>query len=202
MSGLPPAVIFDLGNVILPFDPLKPCRVLADRTDLEPMQVALRIYKNNLERKFEQGNLTGLEFTRKVGEVLCLALDPNEWRALWSDMFTENEAVSEIVRRLQPNHPLILLSNTNPWHWEYAREKYPILQIFRHRVLSYEVGVLKPHPAIYRAALEHVTDGRRAIFIDDMPINAAGASVMGIAGLVFESAEKLERDLKVHGCRL
>ena len=202
MSDLPPAVIFDLGNVILPFDALKPCRVLAGRCGLEPMQVALRIYKNNLERKFEQGKLTGPEFTQRVGEVLGLTLDPDEWRALWSDMFTENEAVSDIVRRLQPNHPLILLSNTNPWHWEYAREKYPVLQIFEHRVLSYEEGVLKPHPGIYRAALDFVADGRRSVFIDDMAINAAGASVVGITGLRFESAEKLECDLTALGCRL
>lgn len=202
MTSLPPVVIFDLGNVILPFDPLRPCRVLAERIDLEPAAIAQRIYKNNLERKFEQGLIDEDRFSEGVATALGLHLEKSEWKALWTDMFTENEAVSDLVRRLKPHHPLILLSNTNRWHWEHARATYPVLELFDQHILSYEVGVLKPHPAIYRAALEHVRDNRRVIFIDDFAINAAGASILGIKGLVFESAGKLEIDLKALGCML
>jgi len=69
-------------------------------------------------------------------------------------------------------------------------------------VLSYEVGQLKPHPAIYRAALELAGKCERAIFIDDIKVNTDAAQVFGIRGIHFQSAEQLKRDLLTLGCRL
>ena len=191
-----------MGNVILPFDPLKPCRVLAERCRLTPGRVAQFIYGNNLERWFEQGRIDGHQFTRRVSEVLDLELDHDEFHDLWVDMFTENREVSRIVRELKPNHRLILLSNTNPWHWEYARERFTVVSEFDDRVLSYEEGVLKPHPAIYRAALEKTDRSAPVIFIDDVETNVAGAGILGITGLVFCSATQLRQDLTRMGCCL
>jgi HAD superfamily hydrolase (TIGR01509 family) len=100
------------------------------------------------------------------------------------------------------HHRLILLSNTNPWHWHYALEHYPVISDFQDRVLSYEVGVLKPHPAIYRAALEKTRPGDRVIFTDDIETNVAAARIMGISGIHFQSAEQLKQELLALGCHL
>lgn len=194
-------VIFDLGNVVLPFDPLKPCAVLGQKTGRTPVETARLIYQENLERWFEQGKIDGDQFTMGVSRVLGLELNPNEFHKLWADMFTENEDVSALVRRLKPNHRLILLSNTNPWHWRYAREHFPIVSEFSDQVLSYEVGALKPHPAIYRAALEKAGAALRIIFIDDIMTNVDAARLMGMRGIHFQSAEQLKRELATLGCR-
>lgn len=194
-------VIFDLGNVVLPFDPLKPCAVLGQKTGRTPVETARLIYQENLERWFEQGKIDGDQFTMGVSRVLGLELNPNEFHKLWADMFTENEDVSALVRRLKPNHRLILLSNTNPWHWRYAREHFPIVSEFSDQVLSYEVGALKPHPAIYRAALEKAGAAHRIIFIDDIMTNVDAARLMGMRGIHFQSAEQLKRELATLGCR-
>jgi putative hydrolase of the HAD superfamily len=195
-------VIFDMGNVILPFDYLKPCKVLASADDLTPDRVAGLIYGNNLERWFEAGVIDGREFTERVANVLGIELDQDSFRDLWADMFVENEAVSEIVRELKRHHRLILLSNTNRWHWDHAVDHYPIISEFDERVLSFEEGVLKPHPAIYRAALERARQYDGVILIDDMPVNVAGARMLGLTGLVFTSAEQLRLDLRACGCRI
>jgi len=195
------AIIFDLGNVILPFDPLRPCGVLGERAGIGALDACQIIYRNNLERQFEQGKLDGEQFTAGVAATLGIDLEPDSFHDLWIDMFVENEAVSEIVRQLKPRHRLVLLSNINPWHWHYVREKFPILTKFDAVVLSYEEGALKPHPAIYRAALEKTGSAERVIFIDDMAINAAGAQVLGITGVHFHSASQLREDLVRLGCR-
>jgi putative hydrolase of the HAD superfamily len=195
-------VIFDLGNVILPFDPYRPGRVLGERAGISAREALVIIYKNNLERRFEQGLLDGDQFTAGVAAALGIDLEPNGFHDLWCDMFDEDEAVSEIVRQLKPHHRLVLLSNINPWHWEYVHEKWAVLSEFDAVVLSYEVGVLKPHPAIYGAALEKAGSPERAIFIDDMEINAAGAQVLGITGVHFQSASQLREELIRLGCKL
>lgn len=195
-------VIFDLGNVVLPFNPLKPCAVLGERAGMSDSDACQTIYRNNLERRFEQGLLDGDRFTAGVAEALGIGLDPNEFHDLWVDMFVEDEAVSAIVRELKPHHKLILLSNTNPWHWEHAHAKFPVLSEFDAAVASFEVGVLKPHPLVYRAALEKAGSPERAIFIDDIATNAAGAQVLGITGVHFKSAEQLRGELLKLECEL
>lgn len=195
------AIIFDLGNVILPFNPMRPGRVLGERAGISTIEALKIIYRNNLERKFELGKLDGEQFTSKVADALGIDLEPGSFHDLWVDMFDENEAVSKIVRQLKPHHRLVLLSNINPWHWHYARDRFPILSEFDAVVLSYEVGVLKPHPLIYRVALEKAGLAKQVIFIDDMEINAAGAQVLGITGVHFHSAVQLREDLVRLGCR-
>ena len=202
MSEHVTTVIFDLGNVVLPFDPLKPCALLAGMAGKTTNEVMHLIYDNNLERRFEQGMIDGDQFTERVSEVLGLELTTNEFHDLWADMFTENREVSAIVRQLLPHHHLILLSNTNPWHWQHALKHFPIVSEFKDCILSYEVGVLKPHPLIYRAALEKVSPFERVIFIDDVEINVDAARIMGMRGIHFRSADQLRRELVTLGCRL
>ena len=202
MNHQPTTVIFDLGDVILPFDPLKPCAVLGGRIGKTASEAAHLIYHNNLERWFEQGIIDADRFTHDVSSVLQIELSISEFHDLWVDMFAENTEVSQLVRRLKSHHNLTLLSNTNPWHWHYALEHFPIISEFRDRVLSYEVGVLKPHPAIYRAALEKTHSGDRVVFIDDIETNVAAARIMGIHGIHFQSAEQLRQELQALGCRL
>jgi FMN phosphatase YigB (HAD superfamily) len=195
-------IIFDLGNVILPFDPLPPCARLGELCALSAHEVASRIYSNNLERWFEAGIINGSQFTERVGNVLNLELEEDSLRPLWANIFEEDVAVSALIRRLRNHHPLIILSNTNVWHWQHACEHFAIVREIPSRVLSYEEGVLKPHPAIYRAALEKAERSRPAIFIDDIENNAAAARMMGITGVHFQSASQLERDLRDLGCIL
>ncbi|MBU0982392.1 MAG: HAD family phosphatase [candidate division Zixibacteria bacterium] len=199
MAGNPITVIFDLGNVILPFDPLKPCRVLARETGNTPDEVADLIYGHGLERAFEEGKIDGRVFTRECGRVLGIKLEYQRFRNLWADMFTENQAVSALIQWLHSRYPLVLLSNTNVWHWEHALAKYPILGCFSAYVLSYEVGVLKPDIAIYQAARRCVPDGSEAVFIDDIPANAEGAAQAGIHGIQFTDVDRLVHDLTRFG---
>ncbi len=202
MTPSSPTLVFDMGNVILPFDPMKPSAVLASKAKLTPDRVVALIYRNNLERWFEAGIIDGSRFTREVGRALGLELEPDSFREIWADMFVENEAVSDLIRELKPHHRLILLSNTNVWHWDYAVHHFPIVAEFDDRVVSFEEGVLKPHPAIYRAALEKAGGYDEVVFIDDIPVNVAGARILGIKGLVFTSAEQLRQDLRACGCRI
>jgi putative hydrolase of the HAD superfamily len=201
MNHQPATIIFDMGNVILPFDPMKPCAVLGERIGKTAAEVARLIYHNNLERWFEQGIIDGDGFTQNVSAALQTELSTHEFHDLWANMFTENTGVSRLVQQLKPHHHLMLLSNTNPWHWHYALERFPIISEFQDRILSYEVGVLKPHPAIYRAALEKTHHGDSVIFIDDIETNVAAARIMGIHGIHFQSAEQLKQELLALGCR-
>ena len=193
-------VILDVGNVILPFDPLIACRKLESLCGLPAEEVRSRIYDAKLERRFEEGKISGSDFTQGCEEQLGAKIGEEQLRLIWSDMFTENTEMSALIRRLQHNGvPVMLLSNTNEWHWAKATEHFPIISEVTPHVLSYRVGVLKPDPAIYKAALNQVIRNGPVIFTDDIEHNVAGAKDAGMDAILFESAAGFSRDLRERG---
>jgi len=192
-------VIFDVGNVILPFDPMIACRRLAPQCRLNAEDICRRIYETNLERRFEEGKIDGAAFAYGCREALGVNLSDQELRAIWVDMFVEDAEVSDIVREVKQRHPVLLLSNTNEWHWEYVMAKYPIITEIESHILSYQVGCLKPDRRIFEAAARHVDDISQTIFIDDMPHNVEGAQRFGMVGILFESARRLSEQFQQLG---
>jgi HAD superfamily hydrolase (TIGR01509 family) len=85
-----------------------------------------------------------------------------------------------LVRRVRQTMPVGCLSNTNTLHWQDHFERWPILDSFDFRFLSFELGVVKPD----RELFERVADllpmpPSRVLFLDDNLINVAGASAAG-----------------------
>ncbi|MBN1211160.1 MAG: HAD family phosphatase [candidate division Zixibacteria bacterium] len=192
-------VIFDMGNVILPFDPVKPCAILGRLARKIPEEVYDLIYDSQLEYDFEKGVIDGARFAEGCRKALGIDLSDERIKNIWSDMFEENFKVSAIVRSLRGNVQLMLLSNTNEWHFEYAQKHFPIINAFEDYILSYRVGALKPEPKIYEEALKKCRFPDRAIFIDDVKINAVAGEAHGIRGIYFNNYIQLEEDLKAYG---
>lgn len=195
------ALIFDLGRVIVPFDFRLGYARMAERCGLEPDEVRARLKSDGLVRAFESGGIGRHEFHRRVEQLLGTAVPYGEFCEIWFSIFLPETLVSDaFLAALHARHRLVLLSNTNPIHFEMIRERYPELRHFDAFVLSYEVGAMKPEPRIYAAAIEA---GRCAphecFFTDDIPEYVEGARQAGIDAVVFEGQEALERELRARG---
>ena len=69
---------------------------------------------------------------------------------------------------------------TNSFGVEYPREDWP--RLFDATVVSHEVGLRKPDPAIYELALQRLGVGAESVvFVDDMQPNIDAAAAMGMA---------------------
>ena len=99
----------------------------------------------------------------------------------WQQIFTVNEAMWRCVHQLaNPKHSLILISNINAIHCPWIFSAYPEFSYFKHKILSYQIGILKPEPAIYRYAIDHFKlDPKSTLYIDDMPQNIASGREAG-----------------------
>ena len=101
--------------------------------------------------------------------------------------------------------PLFGLTNWSAETFPYARANYPFLKYFRNIVVSGEVKLIKPDPAIYRASLDqvraHLPDIRaeELVFIDDVAENANAASALGWQGIHHVSPEQTRGELKALG---
>lgn len=116
--------------------------------------------------------------------------------ALWSASPGEvNAEVLGILRACRKKAKLVLISNaTSRLHSDLQR--LGIAEDFDYIINSSEVGVCKPDPNIYFAALDTVgATPNQALFIDDNAGHVAAATRLGIAGHTYVGADGLRHEL-------
>ncbi len=196
-------VIFDLGNVIAPFDFMICCRRLVDYSPYSAEDIYRHIFKSPVIYDYEAGSLTSEEFFVRLSDELQLKLDFARFCPIWENIFTENLEVSRIIRSLQNGYRLFLLSNTNELHFEYIYNKFDIMKSFEGYILSYKVGHMKPDPRIFKPALKLAgVAPAEIVYIDDIPEYTQAAADLGICGIHFSSASKLKQQLIHYGVKL
>jgi hypothetical protein len=108
-------------------------------------------------------------------------MDEETFFQVWNCHFRVHHEVMPLVEALLHRCKVALLSNCNDLHWRFVRPQLPLLERFSARVLSYELGLAKPDPEIFRTALRRV--GRppeSCAFFDDVPTFVDAAAVLGI----------------------
>jgi putative hydrolase of the HAD superfamily len=180
------ACLFDIGNVLLPFDYARTWRAISKFCAVSPQERLVEI--GNLTIEHECGRLRGAEFF----DAIQVLLDYSGDRALlvdaWSDIFYVNTPMVEFASHLlSQGMPCHLLSNIGDVHAEYIRGKYPFIAGFSGRVYSFEAGVMKPDPAIFDAAIQQLRfDPARILYIDDKPENVEGGRLAGLRAVSYE----------------
>jgi len=193
-------IIFDLGQVIVGFDHMQLCRQASDFSPHTPEEIFTHMFHSGIIRRFETGALTPDDFYLEVCHALDMDLPCEQFKTVWNTIFTLKADTVRIIERLQ-EFQLLLLSNTNCWHFNYCLENYPVLRLFNAWILSYQVGVYKPDQKIFEAALASASaKPQECIFIDDIEHYTEAARSMGIHAHTFTTAGKLEQflsDLKI-----
>ncbi len=196
------AVIFDVGNVLYGWDPDSfLVRQIAD--DEARMRfvddVGLWQWHETLDggRPYAEA---AADLSEKFPEYAHLI-------AAWSDSFGETitgpvPGVHPIVEALDANGvPLYAITNFSADFWPpfHERER-AFFGRFRGIVVSGEVRLLKPDPAIYFLALDRF--GLRpedALFVDDRLINVEAAEAVGMRAHLFTTAGELRARLEAEG---
>ena len=195
------ALIFDLGKTIVPFDFKRGYAALEQRCPYPAAEIPKRIGTTDLVVRFESGKIEARKFVEELCGILDLQMSYEEFREIWFSIFLPETLIEESwLASLGERYPLVLLSNTNAIHFEMLEENYPILRLFRRRVLSHEVGAMKPSPIIYEAAIQKA--GCRpgeCFFTDDVIAYVEGACQCGMDAVQFQNQEILERDLRARG---
>jgi 2-haloacid dehalogenase len=190
------AVIFDLGGVVLSWDPrgayerVLPVEQIA--TFLERVDFASWNRLNDGGRPFEEA------------EQELIGRFPDDRKAIlgYRTHFDATltgmvPGTSGILAELgQAGVRLIALTNWSAETFPVATERFGILHRFEAIVVSGAERLLKPEPALYQLTLDrHGLSADSTVFVDDSPVNVAAAATLGIAALNFTDAERLRADL-------
>lgn len=196
--------VFDLGNVILPFEhrqiAVKLHEVSRIRDRFTPDDLFRFLFDGDwgLVNPYEEGLMSSLDFFDGLRQRYKLELEFLEFKDIWNHIFEENPEINAIITHLKnQDYPVFLLSNINELHFSYIIERYPIVQSLDERILSYEVGARKPHEKIYDAVFEKTDMARdETLYIDDIKAYVEAAKRYGLQGLHFKNAKDLWEFLK------
>jgi putative hydrolase of the HAD superfamily len=192
-------VVFDLGNVLIPFN----YQIMINKLEVIELGLGQRFaeyYQSHYEihRNFEKGLIEEEDFINLMLETINYKIDGETFCKYYSEIFTINENVIELLPILKEKYKLVLLSNTNGIHKKYGWENYSFINYFDKLILSHEVKAVKPERAIYLEVEKYTNrPSEEHIFIDDVLEYVEGAKNMGWDGIQFLGYDYLIEQLKV-----
>jgi len=194
-------IVFDLGNVLLPFDyKLIITRLESIEKGLGEKFVAFYRERYDVHRQFERGDLSEDAFVNIMLDVVQHKISGSQFCEIYSKIFSVNYQLAEVLPGLKENYKVVLMSNTNPIHENYGWKDYDFLKYFDKLILSHEVRAVKPEEAIYRA-VEKFTGAppEEHFYTDDIPDYIEGARRLGWDASQFVGNEALFREFQVRG---
>jgi 2-haloacid dehalogenase len=199
MAGaLRDVVIFDIGGVLIEWDPRHLYRKLFAGDDAAMEHFLATVCTHEWNR----GQDAGRSFAEGTRLLTAQHPDKAELIRAYGTRFDEMipGSIAGTVAILAELHergtPLFALTNFSAETYPPTFARFDFLKWFRGVVVSGEVKAIKPDPEIFRVLLDiYAIHPRRAVFIDDVPANAAAATALGIHGIRFTTPETLRIEL-------
>ena len=184
------AIIFDLGNVLIPYNHQRTVAAVAALCECDTQLVEETFH--TLADDFGAGRLAPDEFCERVlaathapAAITCATFFDAFCAGVSRDDTTLAYAVALQER---PDVTVAVISNTNQVHVAWLDAHVPELAALDLVMMSNEVELLKPDPEIFLLALQLLeVAATDALFVDDQPVNVAAAAALGMHALHHQS---------------
>ncbi len=190
-------MIFDLGGVLIDWDPRHLYRQLFDDPDdmerfLAEVATAAWNHEQDAGRPLVEGTaeLVALHPERRA----LIEAYYGRWPEMLGGAIEGTVDILAEVRRT--GTPVYALSNWSAETFPVTRDRYPFLDWFDGVLISGEIGVAKPDRRMFRTLVERYDlEPRRSVFVDDLERNVEAAAALGFVAIRFTGADDLRRSL-------
>ena len=192
------SIIFGFGGVLLDLNPHNLYRrFFNDPFEIDQFLSEINFPEWNLQqdkgRPFSQG-IAELSAKFPQYSQLIRAYGEN-----WGDSIVGpiTGTVGILQRLKKADYAIYGLSNWSSETFPIAYEKYDFFKLFDGIVISGEVKLVKPDPAIFEMILKMINrPAFECLLIDDSEANIAAAEKLGFVVIHFKSTEQLELELQ------
>jgi 2-haloacid dehalogenase len=191
-------VVFDLGGVLLDWDPRYLYRRLFKGDAVAMEHFLAHVCTTDWNREQDAGR----PFAEAEAEAGARHPEMIGFIQAWARHFDEMipRAIAgtvAILTELRDRRvPLYALTNFSAETFAGQPARFPFLDWFDGIVVSGREKLIKPDTRIFHLLLERYRiDAARAVFIDDIPANAMAATAVGMRGIHFTGADALRREL-------
>ncbi len=189
-------IIFDLGNVLLDFNPRDYLKNKISDDKLEDVFKA--VFTSEEWIMLDRGTITEKEAINNIiSRNSTYIKEINLAFESWYDILKPIEESINILMSLKKNgYKIYYLSNFHQLAFAEVTKKNSFFELFDGGVVSYEEKLIKPEEDIYKLVLDrYKLNPSETIFIDDTKVNVDAANSIGIKGILFKDSEKLREEL-------
>lgn len=197
-------IVFDIGNVLTDF---RWREFLRDKGFDEPMidRISKASVESPLWNELDRGEWSEEELLQAFVDR-----DPEierELREAYGDihgMVTPRAYAIPWVKQLKENgYRVLYLSNFSKKAQVECAEALAFLPYTDGGILSYQEKMIKPNPEIYRLLLNRYgLVPQESVFLDDTLKNIEAAQAEGMMGILFQTKEQAEEDLRRLGVKI
>jgi 2-haloacid dehalogenase len=191
-------VIFDLGGVLIDWDPRHLYRKLFLGDDAAMEDFLANVCTGDWNRDQDMGRSCAAAARLLRARHPAKAELIDTYYARFDEMMAGpiHGSVEILYELHSRGTPLYGLSNFSAETYPLALRRFDFIRLLRNVIVSGEVRAIKPDPRIYQILFERCRiDPRRAVFIDDMPANVETARRLGVHGILFSGPDALRREL-------
>ena len=189
-------LLFDLGGVLVEFSGVHDLAMLLPGRPAES-EVLDRWSLCPHTEQFHLGKLSQREFGERFVRDWNIDLDPEDFLRKfrsWSRGLLPGAV--ELLAALRTKFRLAALSNSNELHWERNSNELGVTSLFEVAISSHQIGICKPDPSIYLAALDLLgTSPDAVMFFDDVSANVKAATSLGIRSFQVNGVEEVRARL-------
>ncbi len=191
-------VIFDLGGVLVDWDPRHLYRRLFDDpAAMERFLAEVCTPEWNLAQDAGRpwSEATALLRARHPGQAALIEAYHHRWPEMIAGDIPGTVAILHALHAA--GTPLYALTNWSAETFPVAQARFGFLALFRGIVVSGTERLVKPDAAIYRLLLDRFgLDPAACVFVDDNPGNARAATALGLHGIAFTTPGALATELR------
>lgn len=195
-------VIFDLGNVVIGWNPEHVFRDLFGEDRARMDWFLTKICPPAWNAQQDAGYPIALATEERVALYPAWEKEIRAYYGRWIEMISGPvPGIYELMLDIKAaGLPLYALSNWSTELFPLVADTLPAFKLFEKTFLSGAYRMIKPEARFYEKALKEIAIPREAlIFTDDNTDNVAASNALGLKALLFTSAEQLRIDLRELG---
>lgn len=149
----------------------------------------------NLNHIYDAGHMDEKDFLTSIKKLTGKDLGTVE--ALLPNQVNKNDELLTYIKKLSKKYKIGILSNISS---NWVRDEFLTKDeqaLFDDMVFSFETGLTKPDPEIFKLAAERLsTAAERIVFIDDIQSYCESAQTTGMKAITYQNFVQLKHDLE------
>lgn len=200
----PTTVVFDVGNVLLRWDPRNLYRqIFADEAEMEWFLSDVCTPHWNIEQ--DRGRDWDEAVALLTKDFPAYESPIRAFHQRWEETVSGTIEVNvELLGRLRgAGIPNYCITNFSGPKFQISQARYPFLAGFDGIIVSGDEQLLKPEPEIYNLLLSRYgLEAGDCVFVDDSKANVEGARAVGMHAIHFVEPMDLAAELRGYGIKV
>lgn len=198
MENKTKVIILDFGGTFFTAGTGVAINKVANKLGLPKREVELILRDKGIGALYRLGKINAKTFWDKVKKDLNInSAKVKEIELIWHSCYKPHKGMRTLVKKIKKKkYKVVIVSGNTPERVKYLKKKYSLNKLFDDYFFSFEYGVTKPNPKLFKIALAKLkVKPEECLIIDDSRKTINKAKKLGCKMVLFKNAAQTSRNL-------